>query len=212
MFRESMRIMRDWFYDPNHHGQNSRRARTRIRAYLPTTTRRGDLNALVRQMLGHVSVSHLGVGGGDTVPQGGGGARVGLLGADYEVANGKIRFKKIYRSTSYASANGSFSAPLDQSGVDVRTGDYLLEVNNQKIETNKNFYSYFENTIGKPTRNRVSSDADGNESARVHGLSGGGRKPSAAGELGGSESKTSRADVGGSSVIFSSKTTTRTAL
>jgi tricorn protease len=161
MFRESMRIMRDWFYDPNHHGQNLAALEREYAAYLPTVTRRGDLNALIRQMLGHVSVSHLGVGGGDTAPQGGGGARVGLLGADYEVADGKIRFKKIYRSTSYASSNGSFSAPLDQAGVDVRTGDYILEVNGNWVETNKNFYSYFENTIGKPTKIVVSERADG---------------------------------------------------
>ncbi|CAA9430967.1 MAG: tolB protein precursor, periplasmic protein involved in the tonb-independent uptake of group A colicins [uncultured Pyrinomonadaceae bacterium] len=163
MFRESMRIMRDWFYDPNYHGQNLAALEREYAAYLPTTTRRGDLNALIRQMLGHVSVSHLGVGGGDTVLQGGGGSgRVGLLGADYEIADGKIRFKRIYRSTSYASSNGSFSAPLDQAGVDVRIGDYLLEVNGNKVETNKNFYSYFENTIGKPTRIVVSSDVNGN--------------------------------------------------
>lgn len=162
MFHESMRIMRDWFYDPNYHGQNLAALEREYAAYLPTTTRRGDLNALMRQMLGHVSISHLGVGGGDTAPQGGsGGSRVGLLGADYEIADGKIRFKKIYRSTSYASANGSFSAPLDQPGVDVRSGDYLLEVNGQKIETNKNLYGYFENTTGKPTKIIVSSNADG---------------------------------------------------
>jgi tricorn protease len=46
-------------------------------------------------------------------------------------------------------------------------GDYLLEVNGNKVETNKNFYSYFENTIGKPTRIVVSSDANGNEPSRV---------------------------------------------
>ncbi|MFN2390850.1 MAG: PDZ domain-containing protein, partial [Pyrinomonadaceae bacterium] len=162
MFHESMRIMRDWFYDPNYHGQNLAALEREYAAYLPTITRRGDLNALMRQMLGHVSVSHLGVGGGDTAPQGGSGARVGLLGADYEIANGKIRFKKIYRSTSFASSNGSFSAPLDQPGVDVRNGDYLLEVNGQKIELSKNLYSYFENTIGKPTKIVVSADASGN--------------------------------------------------
>jgi len=162
IFRESMRIMRDWFYDPNYHGQNLAALEREYAAYLPTITRRGDLNALMRQMLGHVSVSHLGVGGGDTAPQGGSGLRVGLLGADYAVENGKIRFKKIYRSTSYASSNGSFSAPLDQAGVDVRNGDYLLEVNGQKVETSKNLYSHFENTIGKPTKIIVSSDASGN--------------------------------------------------
>jgi tricorn protease len=162
MFRESMRIMRDWFYDPNHHGQNLTALEQEYAAYLPTTTRRGDLNGLMRQMLGHVSISHLGVGGGDTAPQGGAsGGRVALLGADYAIENGKIRFKKIYRSTSFASSNGSFSAPLDQPGVDVRNGDYLLEVNGNKIETSKNFYSYFENTIGKPTKIVVSQTPDG---------------------------------------------------
>ncbi len=162
MFRESMRIMRDWFYDPNHHGQNLAALEREYAAYLPTTTRRGDLNGLMRQMLGHVSISHLGVGGGDTTPQvAGSSPRIGLLGADYAVENGKIRFKKVYRSTSYASSNGSFSAPLDQPGVDVRDGDYILEVNGNKIETNKNFYSYFENTPGKPTKIVVSADANG---------------------------------------------------
>jgi tricorn protease len=154
--------MRDWFYDPNHHGQNLAALEREYAAYLPTTTRRSDLNALMRQMLGHVSISHLGVGGGDAGSQGGAGTpRVGLLGADYAVENGKIRFKKIFRSTSYASSNGSFSAPLDQPGVYVRDGDYLLEVNGNRIETNKNFYSYFENIIGKPTKIVVSQTADG---------------------------------------------------
>jgi tricorn protease len=162
MFHESMRIMRDWFYDPQFHGQNLGALEREYAAYLPTVTRRGDLNQLIRQMLGHVSVSHLGVGGGDTAPQSGTGTpRVGLLGADYAVENGKIRFKKIYRSTSFASANGSFSAPLDQPGVDVREGDYLLEVNGNRIETNRNFYGYFENTIGKPTKIVVSANANG---------------------------------------------------
>jgi len=163
MFHESMRIMRDWFYDPNYHGQNLAALEREYAAYLPTITRRGDLNLLMRQMLGQVSVSHLGVGGGDTAPQGGNSAgRIGLLGADYEIADGKIRFKKIYRSTSFASSNGSFSAPLDQAGVDVRDGDYLLEVNGQKIELSKNLFSYFENTTGKPTKIAVSEDSNGN--------------------------------------------------
>lgn len=161
MFHESMRIMRDWFYDPNYHGQNLDALERYYAAYLPTTTRRGDLNALIRQMLGHVSVSHLGVGGGDTTPPGGSGNRTGLLGADYEVANGKVRFKKIYRSTPYFAANGSFNAPLGQPGIDVREGDYLLEVNGNKVEVGKNLFSYFDNTIGKPTKIVVSADANG---------------------------------------------------
>jgi len=161
MFHESMRIMRDWFYDPNHHGQNLVALEKEYASYLPTTVRRSDLNRLMQQMLGYVSVSHLGVGGGDVAPSAGGGNRIGLLGADYEIADGKYRFKKIYRSMPYSSAAGSFTAPLDQPGVDVREGDYLLQVNGEPVGAEKNVLSYFENMVGRPTKITVSASADG---------------------------------------------------
>jgi tricorn protease len=168
MFHESMRIMRDWFYDPNHHGQNLAALENEYAAYLPTTVRRSDLNRLMQSMLGSVSVSHLGVGGGDAPQPGGSGNRIGLLGADYEIANGKYRFKKIYRSTNYSSPAGSFSAPLDQPGVDVRDGDYLLQVNDKPVEAEKNLLSYFENTVGRPTKITVSANADGANGLAIH--------------------------------------------
>jgi tricorn protease len=115
----------------------------------------------MQQMLGYISVSHLGVGGGDAAQPGGGGNRIGLLGADYEIANGKYRFKKIYRSMPYSSPAGSFMAPLDQPGVDVRPGDYLLQINGQPVDAEKNVLSYFENTVGRPTKITVSENADG---------------------------------------------------
>ncbi|HEX6649990.1 MAG TPA: S41 family peptidase [Pyrinomonadaceae bacterium] len=161
MFHESMRIMRDWFYDPNYHGQNLVSLEYEYAAYLPTIVRRGDLNRLMQQMLGSVSVSHLGVGGGDSPRPAGSGNRIGLLGADYEIANGKYRFKKIYRSMPYSATAGSFSAPLDQAGVNVREGDYLIKVNDQAVEAEKNVLSYFENTVGRPTKITVSANPDG---------------------------------------------------
>ena len=161
IFHESMRIMRDWFYDPNHHGQSLAALESEYAAYLPTIVRRSDLNRLMQQMLGSVSVSHLGIGGGDSPSGGGSGNRIGLLGADYEIANGKYRFKKIYRSTSYASPGGPFTAPLDQPGVDVRDGDYLLQVDGKPVEAEKNVLSYFENIAGRPVKITVSASADG---------------------------------------------------
>jgi tricorn protease len=161
MFHESMRIMRDWFYDPNYHGQNLAQLEREYATYLPSITRRSDLNRLMSQMLGNVSVSHLGIGGGDAAQPGGGGNRIGLLGADYEIAGGHYRFKKIYRSTSFAAANGPANAPLDQPGVDIREGDYLLEVDGQKVDAAKNILSYFVNAVGRPVKITVSSDAAG---------------------------------------------------
>ena len=161
MFHESVRIMRDWFYDPNHHGQNLVALENEYATYLPTIVRRSDLNRLMQQMLGSVSVSHLNVGGGDAPPPGGSGNRIGLLGADYEIANGKYRFKRIYRSTPYSSPAGSFNAPLDLPGVNVREGDYLVQVNDQPVDAEKNVLGYFENTVGRPTKITVSASADG---------------------------------------------------
>jgi tricorn protease len=161
MFHESMRIMRDWFYDPNYHGQKLVPLESEFAAYLPTIVRRSDLNRLMQQMLGSVSVSHLGVGGGDAPPLPGNGNRIGLLGVDYEIVNGKYRFKKIYHSTPYSSPAGSFAAPLDQPGVAVRDGDYLLQVNGQAVDAEKNVLSYFENTVGRPTKITVAATPDG---------------------------------------------------
>ncbi|MGI8641021.1 MAG: S41 family peptidase [Pyrinomonadaceae bacterium] len=161
VFHESIRIMRDWFYDPNYHGQNLKSLENYYATYLPTITRRVDLNSLMGRMLGSVSVSHFGIGGGDAPPPAGRNNGIGLLGADYAIENGKYRFKKIYRSTNYASANGSFTAPLDASGVDIREGDYLLEVGGKKVEAAKNILSYFEDTARKPTKITVSTNADG---------------------------------------------------
>lgn len=163
IFHESMRIMRDWFYDPNHHGRDLNSLEREYTRYLPLITRRTDLNRLMSQMLGNVSVSHLGVGGGDAVAPAGGGNRIGLLGADYEIANGHYRIRKIYGSTTYAAANGPFSAPLDQPGVDIREGDYILEVDGKKIDPAKNILGYFVDTVGKPVKITVSADpSEGN--------------------------------------------------
>ncbi len=161
IFHESVRLMRDWFYDPKYHGQNLKALENYYATYFPTITRRTELNALMLRMLGSISVGHLDVDGGDKPPMVGSGNSIGLLGADYAIENGHYRFKKIYRSTSYASSLGNINAPLDQPKIDVHENDYLLEAGGQKIEANKNIFSYFENTTGKPTRITVSLNPDG---------------------------------------------------
>jgi tricorn protease len=161
MYREAWRIMRDWFYDPNHHGQNLGELERHYAEYLPTITRRSDLNGLFNMMLGHVSVSHLGVGGGDAPPPQGAPVRVGLLGADYEIAEGRYRFKRVFRSTQYNSTLGTFIAPLDRPGTSVREGEYLIAVDDQNVEASRSVYSYFENKVDRPVKIKVSASADG---------------------------------------------------
>ncbi len=102
IFHEAWRVMRDYFYDPNYHGQNLAELERHYGGYLPAVARRADLNDLMRQMLGHISVSHLGVGGGDAPGPSGPPARIGLLGADYRVDQNRYQIARIYRSVLYA--------------------------------------------------------------------------------------------------------------
>ena len=152
IYREAWRIMRDWFYDQKHHGLNLTELEAHYAEYLPTVTRRADLNALMNRMLGHVSVSHLGIRGGDMPQPAGPPARIGLLGADYEIAGNRYRFKRVYRATQYNSPSGSEPAPLDAPGVSVSEGEYLLAVDGQEVDASKSIYAHFEGKMNQPVK------------------------------------------------------------
>jgi len=160
MYREVWRIERDWFYDRRAHGLDLKLAEERYTPYLRTVASRQDLTYLFQEMLGNLTVSHMAVGGGD-VPE---VKRVqtGLLGADYEVADGRYRFGRIYNGENW---NPQLRAPLTQPGVNVKAGEYLLAVNGREVRTPGNVYSFFEGLADKSVVLRVGPRPDG-EGAR----------------------------------------------
>ncbi len=160
MYREAWRFMRDFFYDPKHHGLSVRRLEAHYASYLPSVTRRADLNALLRYALGHVSASYLTVSGGDTPPSGGPDGRVGLLGADYEIEEGRFRIKRIYRSGHFDISNPLLRAPLDQPGVDVAEGDYLLAIDGEPVTATRNVHSYFIGKAWEPVKLTVGPEPE----------------------------------------------------
>jgi tricorn protease len=111
---------------------------------LEAVASRADLNYLFAEMLGEMTVGHLGVGGGD-IPR---ADRVptGLLGADYFVENGRYRFARVYSGENW---NPQFQAPLTQPGVNVKSGEYLLAVDGREIAGTDNIYKFFEAKTGK---------------------------------------------------------------
>ncbi|MBM3790005.1 MAG: protease, partial [Acidobacteria bacterium] len=162
MYREVWRIERDYFYDPNHHGLDLKAAEKKYEPYLAAVAHRADLNYLFNEMLGELSVGHLYVRGGD-VPD---TKRVpgGLLGCDFEVADGRYRFARVFNGENW---NPSLRAPLTQPGAEVRAGEYLLSVNGRNVTAGENVYSFFENTSGKSVTVRVGPNADGSNSREV---------------------------------------------
>lgn len=163
MYHEAFRMMRDIFYDPNHHGRDLAKLERQYERYLDGIVQRPYLNQLLYRAFGEVSVSHLQVGGGDA---GAPPARPntqfsGLLGADYEISEGRYRFKKILRNGDYMLDNPLTRAPLAQPGIDVRVGDYLISVEGQDVRTEKSIHLYFAGKAGRPTKIKVSPSPTG---------------------------------------------------
>jgi tricorn protease len=94
MYREVWRIEREFFYDPNLHGLNLDWVQKKYAPYVEAVASRMDLNYLLAEMLGEMTVGHLGVGGGDTPRPN--RVATGLLGADYAIENGRYRFARVY--------------------------------------------------------------------------------------------------------------------
>ncbi|UCC38173.1 MAG: PD40 domain-containing protein [Candidatus Aminicenantes bacterium] len=160
MYHEAWRLMRDYFYDPNHHGYDIQELEKHFSSYLPSVTRRSDLNLLFREMLGFLSVSHLSVAGGDIPRNKKPPKRVGVLGADFEIDGGFYRIRRIYRSGHFTSTNPLMRGPLDQPGMDVREGDYLLAVDKEPVDSSRNVFSYFEGKDHRPVKITVASKPD----------------------------------------------------
>ncbi len=82
----------------------------------------------------------------------------GLLGADYEVANGRYRFRKVFGGLNW---NPELRAPLSEPGVEVKAGEYLLAVNGKDLAPPENLYARFEATAGKIVEITVGPSPDG---------------------------------------------------
>jgi tricorn protease len=163
IFDEAWRINRDYFYAPNMHGVDWAKEKEKYAAFLPDVATRMDLNRVLQWMSSELSVGHHNVGGGDslaeprTVPG-------GLLGADYEIANGRYRLKKVYGGLNW---NPQLRAPLTEPGVNAKAGEYLLVVNGRDLRPPTNLYSLFENTSGKIVEITLGPNADGSGSRTV---------------------------------------------
>jgi tricorn protease len=162
MYHEVWRIERDFLYDPNLHGLNLAATQKKYSVYLKGLGGRADLNYLFDEMLGEITIGHMFIGGGD-VPQPN-HVSVGLLGADYKIENGRYRFARVYNGENW---NPELRAPLTQPGVDVKVGDYFLEVEGRDVRPPAEVYSFFENTAGKQIKIKVGPNPDGKDSREV---------------------------------------------
>ena len=162
IYNETWRIERDFFYDPHYHGLDLARVKKKYEPYLDGIASRSELTYLFQESLGELTVGHMFVGGGER-PQPK-KFKVGLLGADYSLENGRYRVAKVYDGENW---NPGLQAPLTQPGVNVKAGDYILAVNGRDLRSSDNIYSFFEETAGKQVVLKVGANPDGKDAREV---------------------------------------------
>lgn len=154
IFAEAWRYQRDYFYDRNMHGRDWTEVWNDYAPLVSYIRHRADLTYLLDQLGGEVSVGHSFVFGGDfsAVDT----ARVGVLGADLVADKGRWKIRRIYTSESW---NPGLVAPLDQPGMRVSEGDYLLAVNGESLTTEVDPYKLLNGTAKMQTMLTVNSKA-----------------------------------------------------
>jgi tricorn protease len=160
---EVWRFERDFFYDPSHHGLDMIATKQKYEPFLDGIVTREQLNLLIRRMLREFSVSHIGVNGGDTGPWGK-HPEVGFLGADYEVSNGRYRFKRIFRGDPW---DPRMRAPLARPGTEVAEGEYLLAVDGRELDASDNVRRFLNSKVNQPISITVSSDSAGTNAREI---------------------------------------------
>src|SRR6185295_789148 len=164
IFDEAWRINRDYFYDPNMQGADWPAMKKKYAAFLPHLATSKDLYRVIRWMLSELSVSHSFVNPGDQAVEPKAGTGGGLLGADYEIANGRYRFRKVYAGAAWWP---DLRAPLAAPGVDVKAGEYLLAVRGVDLRPPADLYKPFANTGGESVEITVGPHPDGSGARTV---------------------------------------------
>jgi tricorn protease len=139
IFSDVWRIERDLFYDPAMHGVDWNAMRERYGALIDDAVTRWDVNYVLGELIGELNVSHSYRMGGDLEKPRKTG--IGLLGVDWERAEGQWRIARIVRPASWESKTRS---PLDRPGVDVAEGQFVLAVNGRPIGDDPDPWAAFE--------------------------------------------------------------------
>jgi tricorn protease len=149
IFADAWRWYRDFFYDRDMHGRDWKAIRARYAPYVEEIRTRPQLNWVLSEMVGELSVSHTYVSGGDMGPAANPpvpAVSPGLLGADLvaDPATGLYRFARIYGPTPYFA---EVETPLGRPDVDVKEGDTLLAIDGQPVRVPENYFRLLQ--VGK---------------------------------------------------------------
>lgn len=158
LFADAWRRHRDFFYDPNMHGLNWQEMKDRYGVLIEDARTRWDVSFIISNLCAELSAGHTYTFGGDAErvqP-----IQTGFLGIDWALKDGKYYIKRIIRPASWDT---EVRSPLDQPGVDIEVGDYILAVNGQTLDTTKDPYAAFAGLNGKTVALTVSRSGNASD-------------------------------------------------
>ncbi len=146
IFVEAWRYQRDYFYDENMHGRDWNEVFSRYEPLVKHIKHRAALTYLLDMVNGELSVGHSFVSGGDYPKTQ--KARAGLLGADLLANEGYWQLDRIFTAESW---NPKLKGPLDQPGLKIDQGQYLVGVNGKELTSVDNPYEFLDGTVDQQT-------------------------------------------------------------
>jgi tricorn protease len=145
IFVDGWRLLRDWFYDANMHGNDWNKMREKYEQLVPFVSHRMDLDYIFGELGGELSAGHVYVDWGDF-------KRVnridgGLLGCDLEAdPSGYFKITKIFKGENW---HPDFRSPLTEYGVNIKEGDFIIAIDGHVLSADVNPYKYLENKADK---------------------------------------------------------------
>ncbi len=165
IFREAWRIERNWFYDANMQGTDWEAMYEKYAPFVAGCGTRGDLNYLIGEMIAELNIGHTYVYGGDfedTGPR----VSVGMLGCGFTAEEGAAH----YRITGIVDGvpwDPRYRSPLQEPGVDVHEGDYLLAIDGDDVTTADNVFAFLQDKAERMVTLTVADRDDGRNAREV---------------------------------------------
>jgi len=157
IFADVWRLERDFFYDKNMHGVDWNAMKKQYGALIDNAVTRSDVNYIIGELIAELNASHTYRGGGDDeTPL---KRQVGYLGIDWELKNGAYAIKRIVKGAQWDT---EIRSSLDESGLNVTAGNYILAVNGVTLDVSEDPWAAFEGleekTIELTVNNKPSWD------------------------------------------------------
>jgi tricorn protease len=145
IFNESWRQMRDFFYVENMHGVDWPAMKEKYGQLVPYIRHRDDLTYIIGEMIGELNIGHAYINTGEKPkPE---RISTGLLGA--KLSRHSSGFFRVEEILTGANWNPNLRSPLTEIGVDIKEGEFIIEVNGNSLMDINDIYSTLVGLAGK---------------------------------------------------------------